>query len=87
MSESNESMKDRMSASEKWTAAPFQPGSRDQAEGVNRLIAEDPADDANPRVSQEEPDEEDIAEKVTEGGVAASVDTATTEFNLTPRGI
>jgi hypothetical protein len=87
MSETNENMKDRKGTSETWTNSPHKPGSTDEAEGLNRLIENDPADDRNKINPAEDIDEDDVAEKIVEGGVASAVEKATREYNLTPHGL
>jgi hypothetical protein len=74
---------------EERAAQPRKQDPKDDAEGLTRLIANNPADDANPRKTQKDSkiNKSDEDEKVIEGGVAASEDKAATEWSLTSHSL
>ena len=87
MSERSDGSQDRQPTEGKWVAEPRQPSAPDDSDGVTRLIADKPVDDANPRASQPGPTADDLEEKIVEGGVTAAKDDAEKEYFLNPRGI
>jgi len=54
------------------------------AEGLTRLVANDPADNANPMATDAKDVKKKTEEKSVEAGVAEQVEKAETEWELTP---
>jgi hypothetical protein len=78
---------DRAPIPEVRVAAPRPSDAKDEGDGLTRLIANNPADDANPRATDVGIVEKDVEEKVVEGGVEAATESAATAWSLTPHSI
>jgi hypothetical protein len=67
----------------KWVAEPREPGGgKDQGDGINRLIANDPADSVNKKNLEKGPDEDALEEKIVESGVEDSKIRSEREYEL-----
>ena len=66
----------------KWVAEPRDPPGQDEGDGINRLVANDPADSSNPKNLEPGPDEEALEEKIVESGVEDSKIRSQREYEL-----
>jgi hypothetical protein len=68
----------------RWVAEPRDPDPDREGDGVKRLTEDDRLDTTNPKNLQPGPDEEEIEEKIVEGGVADTKLDIQTKVELQP---